>query len=110
MRSLFRSDYDLFGGAPLGKVVSTLSETQCSDPRDRIFAFLSLASDTDEIVGFHVDYAQSLEKLYAKMLDHYVSDHSLHKRLHEIFNLTYYTSCDASSQRRPCTHVMYPHS
>ncbi|KAI6080891.1 HET-domain-containing protein [Hypoxylon rubiginosum] len=58
--------------APLLELLRLTKAFESSDPRDRIFGLVSLASD-DANLGFEVDYSLSCAGLYTQMAKHWIT-------------------------------------
>lgn len=52
----------------LAVLIFMYQKVECSDPRDRIYALLGLASDTN-VLGIEVDYSITMEKLCSNLRD-----------------------------------------
>jgi hypothetical protein len=59
--------------ADLSTVITTLNDVRCTDPRDRIFALMSLASSLPGFANIELDYRRSVLDVYTDFIQYSVN-------------------------------------
>lgn len=53
-----------YGYVPLAGLLNDTKYCKCSDPRDRIFALLSLLDPSERVIGIEADYSKTVSEVY----------------------------------------------
>ncbi|PMD17916.1 hypothetical protein NA56DRAFT_648340 [Hyaloscypha hepaticicola] len=53
-----------YGYVPLAELLDATKNCKCSDPRDRIFALLSLLDPSERVIGIEADYSKTVSEVY----------------------------------------------
>ncbi|PVH79302.1 HET-domain-containing protein [Cadophora sp. DSE1049] len=57
-------DRESYGYNPLTTLLDNTKHCECSDPRDRIFALLSLVDPSHRVIGIEADYSQTVSEVH----------------------------------------------
>lgn len=56
----------------MSSIIRLTRDTQCSDPRDRLYALFSLLTPRQKILAIEPDYSKSPSKIYQDFTQHYI--------------------------------------